>query len=173
MDVLKKKSKMMRQSFCKHKKKQIIDLQDHLEKFCKVFLVFGFNSAKYDINLVELNLLPMLVKERVVEQKKIKKLNQLVSFKFGKAQLLDLFNYLGGATCLVSSMKAYKTSLTKSCFQYEWFNIPENLNNTQLFHYDAFFGKLLKYSTFEKVESKLQNLISQACHLEKQSRNLN
>ena len=33
----------------KTQKKQPIDLQDHLERYCYVFPVFGFNIAKYDL----------------------------------------------------------------------------------------------------------------------------
>ena len=32
--------------FLQIRKKQLIDLQEHLERFCNVLPVFGFNSAK-------------------------------------------------------------------------------------------------------------------------------
>ena len=38
----------------------------------------------------------------------IKKANQFVSFKFGDVQLLDIMNFLGGATSLDSFLKAYQ-----------------------------------------------------------------
>ena len=41
-----------------------IDLQEHFERFCNTLPVFGFNSAKYDINLIKTYLLPILVNER-------------------------------------------------------------------------------------------------------------
>ena len=34
-------------------KNQLIDLQEHFERYCNVLPVFGFNSAKYDINLIK------------------------------------------------------------------------------------------------------------------------
>ena len=64
-------------------KKQLIDLQEHLERYCFVLPIFGFNSAKYDLNLIKSFLLPILVKERNIEPTVLKKANQFISFKFG------------------------------------------------------------------------------------------
>ena len=75
--------------------------------------VFGFNSAKYDINLIKSYLLPIFVNDRQIEPTVIKKANQIVSFKFGDVQLLDILNFLGGATSLDSFLEAYKTEETK------------------------------------------------------------
>ena len=35
-----------------YKKIQLIDIQESLERYCNVLPVFGFNSAKYDLNLI-------------------------------------------------------------------------------------------------------------------------
>ena len=101
---------------CRFKKNQLIDLQESLERYCNVLPVFGFNSAKYDINLIKSYLLPILFNERDIERTVIKKANQFISFKFGDIQLLDILNFLGGATSLDSSLKAYKTSEAKGIF---------------------------------------------------------
>ena len=61
------------------RKKQLIDLQEHLERYCNVLPVFGFNSAKYDLNLIKSYLLPILVNERNTEPTVIKKANQFIS----------------------------------------------------------------------------------------------
>ena len=81
-------------------KNQLIDFQEHFERYCNTLPVFGFNSAKYDINLIKSYLLPILLYERQIEPAVIKKANQFVSFKFGDVQLLDIKNFLGGATSL-------------------------------------------------------------------------
>ena len=39
--------------FLQIQKKQLIDLQEHLERYCNNLPIFGFNSAKYDLNLVK------------------------------------------------------------------------------------------------------------------------
>ena len=66
--------------FLQMQKNQLIELQEHLERYCNVLPVFGFNSAKYDINLIKSFLLPILINERNMEPTVIKKANQFVSF---------------------------------------------------------------------------------------------
>ena len=39
--------------FLQTQKNQLIELQEHLERYCNVLPVFRFNSAKYDINLIK------------------------------------------------------------------------------------------------------------------------
>ena len=97
-------------------KEQLIDLQEHLECYYNVLPIFGFNGAKYDLNLIKSSFLLILVNERNIEGLVIKKAKQFISFKFGDIQLLDFMNFLGGATSLDSFSKAYKTSETKGFF---------------------------------------------------------
>ena len=126
--------------FFQMQKNQLIELQEHLERYCNVLPVFGFNSAKYDINLIESYLLLVLINERNMEPTVTKEANQFVSFKFGDVQLLDIMNFLDGATSLDSFFKAYKTAETKGFFPYEWFDCPQKMNNSELPPYDAFFS---------------------------------
>ena len=90
----------------------------------------------------------------------IKKANQFVSFKFDDVQLLDIMNFLGGATSLDSFLKAYTTAETKGFFPYEWFDCPQKLNNSELPPYDAFFSKLRNVNPLEKDYSDYQKLLS-------------
>ena len=53
--------------FLQMQKNQLINLQEHLERYCNVLPVFGFNSAKYDINLIKSFLLPLLINEKNLE----------------------------------------------------------------------------------------------------------
>ena len=146
--------------FLQMQKNQLIGLQEHLERYCNVLPVFGFNSAKYDINLIKSYFLPILINERNMEPTVIKKANQFVSFKFGDVQLLDIMNFLGGATSLDSFLKAYKTAETKGFFPYEWFDCPQKMNNSELPPYDAFISKLRNVNPLEKDYSDYQKLLS-------------
>ena len=141
-------------------KNQLIELQEHLERYFNVLRVFGFNSAKYDINLIKSYLLPILINERNMEPTVIEKANQIVSFKFGDVQLLDFMNFLDGATSLDSFLKAYKTAETKSFFPYEWFDCPQKMSNGELPPYDAFLSKLRNVNPLEKDYLDYQNLLS-------------
>ena len=53
--------------FLQMQKNQLIELPEHLERYCDVLPVFVFNSAKYDINLIKSYLLPILINERNME----------------------------------------------------------------------------------------------------------
>ena len=64
--------------FLQIQKNQLIDLQESLERFCNVLPVFGFNSAKYNLNSIKSYLLPILVNERDIEPTVIKKVNQFI-----------------------------------------------------------------------------------------------
>ena len=140
-------------------KKQLIDLQEHLKRYCNVLPIFGFNSAKYDLNLLKSYLLPILVNERNIEPTVMKKTNQFISFKFGDIQLLDIMNFLGRATSLDSFLKAYKTSETKGFFPYEWFDHPDKMQNPELPPYDAFYSKLRSCNPLETEYTDYVNLL--------------
>ena len=105
-------------------------------------------------------MLPFLVFERDIEPTVSKKSNQLVSFKFGDIQLLDIWNFLDGATNLVSSLQGYKTKETKGFFPYEWFDCPLEMNNKELLPYDSFFSILRNSNPLEKNYNDFQNLVN-------------
>ena len=144
--------------FLQKQKNHLIDLQEHFEHYCNTLPVFGFNSAKYDISLIKSYLLQIPVNERQIEKAVIKKVNQFVSFEFGDVQLLDIMNFLGRATSLVSFLKTYKTEETNGFFPYEWFDNPEKLNYKELPPYDSFFSKLHSINPLEKDYNDFENL---------------
>ena len=89
----------------------------------------------------------------------IEKANQFVSFKFDDVHLLDISNFLGGATSLDSFLKGYKTAETKGFFPYEWFDCPQKINNSELPPYDSFFIKLRNVNPLGKDYSRYQKLL--------------
>ena len=95
-----------------------------------------------------------------MERTVIKKTNQLVSFKFGDVQLLDIMNFFGGATILDSFLKAYKTAEIKGFLRCEWFGCPQKMSNSELPPYEAFFSKLRNVNPLEKNYSDYQKLLS-------------
>ena len=145
--------------FLQIQKNQLIDLQESLERYCNVLPVFGFNSAKNDLNLIKSYFLPILVNDRAIQPTVIKKANQFISFKFGDIQLLDIMNFLGGATSLSSILKAYKNSETKVFFLYEWFDHRDKLQNTELPPYDVFYSEHRNCNPLEAEYTDYVNLL--------------
>ena len=122
--------------------------------------MFGFNSGRYDLNLIKSYLIPYLICDKEIELTVIKKANDFISFKFGDVQFLDTMKFLGGATTLDSFLKAYKASETKGFFPYEWFDSPDKLDCTELPQYEAFFSKLRNHNPFEKNFNDYQKLVN-------------
>ena len=120
--------------FLQMQKNQLINLQEHFERCCNTLRVFGFNNSKYDNSLIKSYLLPNLVNEGQIEPTVIKKANQFVSFKFGDVQLLDIMNFLGGATSLDSFFKTYKTETTKGFSPMSGSTIPKNWTTKKNLH---------------------------------------
>ena len=131
-------------------KNQLIDLKQHLERYINTLPVFGFNSGRYDLNLIKSYLIPYLIRDKEQETSVIKKANDFISFKFGDVQFLDIMKFLGGATTLDSFLKAYKASETKGFFPYEWFDNPDKLDFPGLPPYEAFFSKLRNNNPLDK-----------------------
>ena len=104
--------------------------------------VFGFNSGRYDLNLIKSYIVPYLICDKEQETSVIKKANDFISFKFGDVQFLNIMKFLGGATTLDSFLRAYKASETKGFFSIDWFDNPDKLDFSKLLPYGAFFSKL-------------------------------
>ena len=90
----------MSTQFLQMQKNQILDLQQHFERYINTLPVFGFSSRKYDLKLIKSYLLTYLIHERDIQPTVIKKAKLFVSFRFGDVQFLDILNFLGGATSL-------------------------------------------------------------------------
>ena len=150
----------MSTQFLQMQKNQLLDLQQHFERYVNTLPVFGFNSGKYDLYLIMSYLLPYLIHERDIQPTVIKKANHFVSFKFGYVKFLDILNFLGGANSFDSFLKAYKTTETKGFFTYEWCDSPEKLD--AIFHppYDCFFGKLRNHNPLEKEFTDYTKLLN-------------
>ena len=95
-------------SCCKCKNNQLILLREYFERYCTVLPVSGFNSTKYEINMIESYILPIIVKEQDIKLTVNKKANEFVSFNIRDNHLLDVTAFLGGATSLDSSLIGYK-----------------------------------------------------------------
>ena len=144
--------------FLQMQKNQLIDLREHSERYCNMLPVFRFNSAKYDINLINRICCQFVLTSHNLNQHLSWKANQFVSFQFGDVQLLDIMNFPVGATSLDSFLKVYKTEETKEFFTYAGFDNREKMNNEEQPPYVSFFSKLCKIILLEKNYSDFEIL---------------
>ena len=145
--------------FLSTQKNKLSEVQQRLEGYVKIFPVLDFNNAKCDLNLIKSYLIPQLVNEEELEPTIIKKASQFVFFKFANVQFLELMNFLGGATSLDSSLKAFRSRETKSFLPYEWFDSLDKLMDKSLPLHDDCFSRLRNYNLLEGTHSIMKVLI--------------
>ena len=148
----------MSTQFLRIQKNQLIGLKQHLERYINTLPVFGFNSVRYDLNLIKSYLIPYSIRDKEQELSVIKKANDFISFKFGDVHFLDIMKFLGGATTSDSFLKACRASETKRFFPYEWFDNPGKLNFPELPPYEAFFSKLRNKNPLDKTSLIMKSL---------------
>ena len=130
-----------------------VGIQLDLEKYCDNLAVFGFNSSRYDLNLIKEYLLGILLKDFHCSPTVIKTCNELIAMNFMGLQFLTILNLLGGAASLDKFLKANGTSEQKGFFPYEWFDNVEKSRHTELPNADAFYSKLKNCNVLETVLS--------------------
>lgn len=102
-----------------------------LKNFINQIPVLGFNSAKYDLQLVKQMLARVL------------KLDQ------------------SGGTSYDVFLKAYKCQQTKSYFPYEWFNDASKLDHPALPEFNAFYSHLKQHNVLDSEYDSYQKLLDQ------------
>ena len=103
--------------------------------------VVGFNSGKYDLNLIKQHFVGELADTCKTVQVG-KKAHQTMFLITTKLRFLDVINYLGPGTSYDKWVKAYGCKHTKSWFPYEWFDSPEKLAYKGLPDYLDWYSKL-------------------------------
>ena len=67
-NVLRMRKKQMQPlTFSGFQKNHLIDSMQHPERYAITLPVFGFNSGRYDINLIKSQLIPYLINEKEIE----------------------------------------------------------------------------------------------------------
>ena len=108
-----------------------------LYHYCRQIPVLGFNSAKYDLNLVKSYLIPWLRADVDPDKKEekedidinvIKKGSMYTQIGARRFKFLDISNYLAGGVSYSAFLEAYKIPESKTYFPYEWFDHPSKLD---------------------------------------------
>ena len=130
-----------------------------LYHYCRQIPVLGFNSAKYDLNLVKSQLIPWLRRdvdpnkdddgEDTREVSVIKKGSTYTQIGARRFKFLDISNYLAGGVSYSAFLEAYKIPEAKSYFPYEWFDHPSKLDFPSLPPYHTFYSELKQRNVLE------------------------
>ena len=96
--------------------------QQRILDWCNQVPVLGFNSGKYDLNLIKNHFVGKLA-DKQGNIKVAKNANKIMFLSTPHFRFLDIINYLAPGTSYEKWMKAYGCEQTKSWFPYEWPNI--------------------------------------------------
>ena len=126
--------------------------------------VFGFNSGRYDINMIK----EYFVKNLAIisDVNVAKKENSYMFLSASKFKFLDIKNYLAPGLSYDAWCRAYGCELQKLAFPYEWFDSfdqdknKKQLGDTAKLKGNSFYGKMIenlekhmntKFTTNEKL----------------------
>ena len=102
--------------------------------------VFGFNSGRYDINMIK----EYFVRDLAIisDVNVAKKENSCMFLSTPNFKFLDIKNYLAPGLSYDGWCRAYGCELQKLAFPYEWFDSFDKLNHKGPVKYEDFFSSL-------------------------------
>nr|XP_022301117.1 uncharacterized protein LOC111109328 [Crassostrea virginica] len=123
--------------------KKLIQLKEQFESYCKQMICLGFNSSKYDMNLVKSHLAKHLQMEKD-NVFTVKRNNQYACLSNSTLKFLDITSYLSPGINYANFLKAYDVKENKGHFPYEWFDDLTKLERTSLPPHETFYSSLNK-----------------------------
>ena len=102
--------------------------------------VFGFNSGRYDINMIKEYFVKKLA--GISDVNVAKKENSYMFLSTPKFKFLDIKSYLAPGLSYAAWCRAYGTELQKLVFPYEWLDSFEKLNHKGPVKYEDFYSSL-------------------------------
>ena len=109
-----------------------IELEKRLKKWLIQIPVCGFNSGKFDFNIMKSYLIPYILSSGEEIEQAIKKENGYMAVSTERLLFLDVSNYLSAGTSYSKWLKSWKVEEQKGWWPYENFTSLEYLNKTQL-----------------------------------------
>ena len=112
--------------------------------------VFGFNSGRYDINMIKEYFVKDLAE--ISDVKVAKKENSYMFLSLPNFKFLDIKNYLAPGLSYDAWCRAYGCELQKLAFPYEWFDSFDKLNHKGPVKYEEFYSSLKGGITISQEE---------------------
>ena len=101
--------------------------------------VIGFNSGKYDLNMIKRSFVPLLISNNAAV---IKRQNTYMCLYTDKLKFVDICNYLAPGVSYAKYLTAYGCELEKGHFPYEYMDDLQKLEDRVLPPQSAFFSRL-------------------------------
>ena len=113
--------------------------QTLISQWCNQVPVVGFNSGRYDLNLIRKYFISHLGQEDVVSAEKQ---GQIMFMKRPQFLFLDIINYLAPSITYDKWVKTYGANQTKSWLLYEWFDSADKLDYKGLPQYWCWYSQI-------------------------------
>ena len=123
----------------KHRTNPFKKLLDHLFSCLQQLPVIGFNSGKYDLNMIKRSFVPLLISNNAAV---IKRQNTYMCLYTDKLKFVDICNYLAPGVSYAKYLTAYGCELGKGHFPYEYMDDLQKLEDRVLPPQSAFFSQL-------------------------------
>ena len=114
--------------------------------------VFGFNSGRYDINMIKEYFVKNIA--ALSDVNVAKKDNSYMFLSTPNFKFLDIKNYLAPGLSYDAWCRAYGCELQKLAFPYEWFDSFNKLNHIGPVKYEEFYSSLKGGITISQEEYK-------------------
>ena len=101
--------------------------------------VIGFNSGKYDLNMIKRSFVPLLISNNAAV---IKRQNTYMCLYTDELKFVDICNYLAPGVSYAKYLTAYACELGKGHFPYEYMDDLQKLEDRVLPPQSAFFSRL-------------------------------
>ena len=133
---------------------EVVDLPKKVRNLWKTWVnqvpVFGFNSGRYDINMIKEYFVKNLA--GISDVNVAKKENSYMFLSLPQFKFLDIKNYLAPGLSYDAWCRAYGCELQKLVFPYEWLDSFDKLNHKGPVKYEDFFLSLKGGITISQEE---------------------
>ena len=127
-----------------------VNVQNFWKTWVKQVPVFGFNSGRYDINMIKEYFVKDLAEISNVNV--AKKGNSYMFLSLPNFKFLDIKSYLAPGLSYDAWCRAYGCELQKLAFPYEWFDSFDKLNHKGPVKYEEFYSSLKGGITISQEE---------------------
>lgn len=136
-------------------------IQEKLDTYISEIPVLGYNSSKYDLNLIKSKLAEYLQLAHTKKNFVVKKCNQYMCISNGQFKFLDITNFVAPGFSYDKFIKSYEIDLHKSFFPYEFLTSFEKLEHAQLPPYEAFYSSLKNCNVLNEEHARYLRLVNE------------
>ncbi|XP_057292550.1 uncharacterized protein LOC130621260 [Hydractinia symbiolongicarpus] len=114
--------------------------------------VIGFNSGKYDLNMIKRYFVDQIAKDDSKKIKVAKKDNDYMFLTTSRFKFLDIKNFIAPGMSYDEWCKSLDCKLKKLVFPYEWLTSYDKLNHVGPVAYEHFYSSLIGKNTLSPKE---------------------